>query len=101
MGRFRAFSLAALLSLPLSLACTGYITGDESGAPAGGGGDGTGGPGVGPDGKPFKGPIVSNPAPSSRFVRLNHRQWENTVRDLLRLGESTGLSNAFVAEPLR
>ncbi len=38
---------------------------------------------------------------SSRFVRLNHRQWENTVRDLLRLDAPLGLSSTFVAEPLR
>lgn len=49
--------------------------------------------------EPFEGPIVSDPAPSSRFIRLNHRQWENTVRDLLRLPELSGLSSSFVAEP--
>ena len=32
------------------------------------------------------------PAASSRFVRLNHRQWENTVRDLLKLQQPSGLS---------
>jgi hypothetical protein len=32
---------------------------------------------------------------------LNHQQWENTVRDLLRLPAPLGLSSSFVAEPLR
>ena len=49
----------------------------------------------------FAGPIVSSPSASSRFVRLNHAQWENTVRDALKLSAVTGLSKSFVAEPLR
>jgi hypothetical protein len=49
----------------------------------------------------FRGPIVSQPSASSRFVRLSHRQWENSVRDALRLPSPLGLSSAFVAEPLR
>jgi hypothetical protein len=47
------------------------------------------------------GPILSAPGPSSRFFRLTHQQWENTVRDLLRLTTPAGLSSGFVAEPLR
>ena len=53
------------------------------------------------DSETFQGPIVSTPLAATRFVRLSHRQWENTVRDLLRLPEPLGLSRAFVAEPLR
>ncbi len=49
----------------------------------------------------FAGPIVSLPSKSSRFMRLNHPQWENTVRDALKLTAPLGLSKAFVAEPLR
>jgi Protein of unknown function (DUF1592)/Protein of unknown function (DUF1588)/Protein of unknown function (DUF1595)/Protein of unknown function (DUF1587) len=49
----------------------------------------------------FAGPIVSTPAATTRFTRLNHNQWENTVRDVLQLSAVTGLSKAFVAEPLR
>lgn len=49
----------------------------------------------------FAGPIESAPAATTRFMRLNHKQWENTVRDALKLSAVTGLSNAFVAEPLR
>ncbi len=36
----------------------------------------------------------------SRFPRLSHAQWENTVRDLLHLTESTGLSDAFIDDPI-
>jgi hypothetical protein len=43
--------------------------------------------------------IPSSPGPSSRFLRLNHLQWENTVRDLFRLPQITGLSQNFLAEP--
>ena len=105
----------------LTMACTGAITGgeplggsSEPGAPSapgvpGGpsvpgapGGSGIpGGSGVpGAPGGP-SGPILSAPGASSRFSRLNHKQWENTVRDLLRLSAAAGLSGAFVAEPLR
>ena len=35
----------------------------------------------------------------SRFPRLSHAQWENTVRDLFRLSDVTGLSAAFVDDP--
>jgi hypothetical protein len=38
---------------------------------------------------------------ASRFVRLNHQQWENSVRDVLKLPAPLGLSTSFVAEPLR
>ncbi len=54
-----------------------------------------------PDTSPFTGPIVSQPSSGTRFVRLNHVQYENTVRDVLRLATPLGLSDAFVAEPLR
>jgi hypothetical protein len=39
------------------------------------------------------------PAPSHRFTRLSHPQWENTVRELFRLDEPTGLSSDFIADP--
>jgi hypothetical protein len=32
---------------------------------------------------------------------MNHQQWENSVRDVLKLTTPLGLSSAFVAEPLR
>lgn len=36
----------------------------------------------------------------SRFPRLSHQQWENTVRDLLRLPAAPGLSASFTTDPL-
>lgn len=50
--------------------------------------------------EPFSGPIVSEPSESIRLYRLNHAQYERTVRDLLRLDEDLGISELFVAEPL-
>lgn len=35
------------------------------------------------------------PAPNTRFYRLTHQQWENTVRDLFGLDELTGFSSEF------
>jgi hypothetical protein len=42
---------------------------------------------------------AESPAPSTRFFRLTHMQWENTVRDLFFLPEPTGLSDTFPADP--
>ncbi|WP_437821788.1 DUF1592 domain-containing protein [Sorangium sp. So ce1078] len=36
----------------------------------------------------------------SMFPRLSHAQWENTVRDLLRLDDRPGLSASFTTDPL-
>ncbi len=36
----------------------------------------------------------------SRFPRLSHAQWENTVRDLLHLSDITGLSGNFIDDPI-
>lgn len=49
----------------------------------------------------FMGPVVAKPSATSRFIRVNHDQWENSVKDVLRLPAPLGLSAAFVAEPLR
>ncbi|WP_437767138.1 DUF1592 domain-containing protein [Sorangium sp. So ce281] len=80
-----------LLGAQLSVAallisgCTGAV-----GDPRGGDGDGVipGGP---------AGPEV---AERSMFPRLTHAQWENTVRDLLRLDDRPGLSASFTSDPL-
>jgi hypothetical protein len=77
----------------------GGSTTTGGGTTTGGTGGSTGGAG-GSTGTPT-GPITSRPAPTSRFVRLNHQQWENSVRDVLKLPASLGLSSSFVAEPLR
>ncbi|WP_437594428.1 DUF1592 domain-containing protein [Sorangium sp. So ce1000] len=39
-------------------------------------------------------------AERSMFPRLTHAQWENTVRDLLRLDDRPGLSASFTSDPL-
>jgi hypothetical protein len=41
---------------------------------------------------------VGTPAPAGRFARLTHTQWENSVRDLLRLSETPGLSQTFPSD---
>jgi len=41
---------------------------------------------------------VGTPAPSGRFPRLTHTQWENSVRDLLRLPDAPGLSQTFPSD---
>jgi hypothetical protein len=109
---------AAWLPLVLAVACTGAVTGGlepvdpnnpadprTPGAPTTPGTPGApttpGAPGSpATPGAPL-GPILSAPGPSSRLSRLNHQQWENTVRDLLRLTTPANLSGTFVAEPLR
>lgn len=41
---------------------------------------------------------VGTPAPSGRFARLTHAQWENAVRDLLLLEGTPGLSQTFPSD---
>ncbi|HVR60259.1 MAG TPA: DUF1592 domain-containing protein [Polyangia bacterium] len=95
--RLAVAGLSACLALTAT-ACSGVI-GD---AKTGSGGSGTG-PATKPGDIPLatSGPITSLPADSTRFPRLTHQQWENTVRDLLRLPAVPGLSSMFVAEPLQ
>jgi hypothetical protein len=103
---------SGLLPLLLAVACTGSV------GPGGGGGSGAIDPMTGlpvtppstpggppppplPDDAPTAGPVASRAGASSRFVRLNHRQWENTIRDLLGLPATPGLSKQFVNEGVR
>jgi hypothetical protein len=65
-------------------ACTGYFGDPPGGASA------TNGPS----------PEELGVAEHSRFPRLSHAQWENTVRDLLRLPSTPGLSASFTTDPL-
>ncbi len=37
---------------------------------------------------------------TTRFPRLSHTQWENTVRDLFRLDAPTGYSSIFIGDPI-
>ncbi|MBL9028589.1 MAG: DUF1592 domain-containing protein [Myxococcales bacterium] len=71
-------------------ACTGTIGGDPAGANDGDDGDGC----VGCTDSGIQ--IVG----SSRFPRLSHAQWENTVVDLFSLPSPTGLSSSFAPDPL-
>lgn len=75
-------------------------TGTDPGGVANAGAAGTAQPWMPPNGMPFTGPIEATPGATTRFARLTHAQWERTVRDLLGLTESLGLSNAFIGEPL-
>ncbi len=94
-------------ALSLMLAgCQGQLQGENPGpAQTNPGGAGTGNVSQPDLPRPasgtFAGPIVSSPAKTTRFSRLTHKQWENTVRDVLKLTAVTGLSKSFVAEPLR
>jgi hypothetical protein len=78
--------------------------------PGGGGGTGPGpggapppAPAPVPEEAPVTGTIASQPAASTRFARLSHKQWVATVRDLLRLPPQNTvvgeLAAGFVAEP--
>ena len=59
--------------------------GNTGGLPGGG----PGGDGLVLDGQPIR----------SRFVRLTHEQWEQSVRDLLQLTAVSGLSSGFTGDP--
>lgn len=91
--------------LLLAAGCQGELIGPTEGpVPAGVSGNGSGGSTAQPDlprPQSFAGPIVSNPSASTRFVRLNHAQWENSVKDAIKAAAPLGLSASFVAEPLR
>lgn len=50
---------------------------------------------------PSRGPGVERPAPSTRLARLTPEQWENAVRDLLRLPERTGFSSELPQDALQ
>lgn len=49
---------------------------------------------------PDCGGACDTPAPAARFARLTHLQWENSVRELLRLDGPTGLSDQFTGDTL-
>jgi hypothetical protein len=91
-------------------------TGSSGGGPTGSGGKSNGGAaavggttvappgGNGAGGAPITNPPASGPRPVhleghpiyTRFLRLTNDQWENSVRDILRLSAPTGLSDNFL-----
>lgn len=113
--------LSALCGGVLALACGGTLE-DTAGNPAGtpvvdsngdgvpdtmtdSNGDGIPDTGVDGNGDGVPDPVVDPTAPaegigwSTRVPRLSHRQWENSVRDLLKLPAEPGLANAFTPDP--
>jgi len=90
---------ALVLGLGLSTGCySGIQALDDNGGLSGGEDAGEDeGEGEGDDGL---GPVEEMPAPTTRFFRLTHQQWENTVQDLFYLDEPTGLSSELRADPL-
>lgn len=88
---FRGRPKAALVAflLPLGLGCTGSI-GDN---PEGNGGDGDC---VGCDPET----VAALSIVSTRFPRLTHAEWENTIVDLFQLSAPTGLSSSFAGDTL-
>src|SRR5437868_5958540 len=119
MDWLRALGGLRVVPIVLAISCTGEIGstggnggpgttgggptggGPTGGGPTGGGPTGGGPTGGGPTGGGPMGPLASQPGVTSRLLRLNHAQWENTVKDLLRLPAPLGLASQFVAEPLR
>jgi hypothetical protein len=93
-----------VLGLGVSTGCYGGVHDfgkDDAGLDGGDAGDGEdageeAGDDAGDDGL---GPVDEMPASTTRFFRLTHAQWENTVQDLLQLPEPTGLSSEFRADP--
>jgi hypothetical protein len=119
----RGFAIRAGVSaLALGLgACSGTIEsqpgasagsgdpGRTAGAPGNGGRSASGGAGVGgsgavgpsvggSDSTAYRIPLDGTPI-YSHYVRLTHRQWENSVRDLLKLAAAPGLTGTFTGDP--
>lgn len=106
--------LVPIALLGLAVGCTGSIgrEGERGGSVAGAGGSGGGARagtgnlgGTGGSGAPSGGGVGTGdpdgpdavPA-TTRFARLSHKQWENTVRALLKLPSPTKLSESFTGD---
>ncbi len=94
--------MVAPLLAPLA-ACTASVSGPNEGSgngPNGGPMGNSGGPGIGSGGSTSSGGPgrISMPGTPiyTRFLRLTNSQWENSVRDLLKLSEPTGQSQQFL-----
>lgn len=87
----------ALIAVAVAVTgCVGTI-GDDSGKSGEPGKNPGGGPG--PNGGTVGGPLKDALVESTRFPRLTHTQWENTVRELLKLGAPLGASAMFTTDP--
>jgi hypothetical protein len=101
MGAFRLRPVLSALALSgLVASCNGAF--GEAGGPGAGATTGTAGTsptgGGGTSGTPLG--LVLDGAPiHSRYVRLTHEQWENSVRDLLQLPAAPGMSATFTGDP--
>jgi len=111
--RARPPSLATVLpAIALTFGCySGAPAGDDATATEGGsdsaategGSDSAteGGSDSGTDTSDPTGGVEMQTLPAtSRFPRLSHRQWENTIRDLFYLGQGTGKSGLFIGDPI-
>lgn len=101
-----ATSLALTCGVVATLsACTGGVLGDAPGgsqtAGAGGSMLGTAGTSAGGSGgtSTIDPPGIEGIGWSTRYPRLSHPQWENTVRDLLRLDAPPNLTSTFALDP--
>jgi hypothetical protein len=87
----------AIAGLGTLAGCGSEITTDYGdlapGAPSGNAGPG----------QPLRpgGPDVEPPAPTARAARLTHQQWENTVRDLFRLGPDSSFAGLLRSDPVQ
>jgi Protein of unknown function (DUF1592)/Protein of unknown function (DUF1588)/Protein of unknown function (DUF1595)/Protein of unknown function (DUF1587)/Protein of unknown function (DUF1585) len=90
-----------VLGLTMGSGCYAGIHDHDDGGLDGGDAGEDGGEDAGEDdgGDDGLGPADEMPAATTRFFRLTHAQWENTVQDLLQLPEPTGLSSEFRADP--
>jgi hypothetical protein len=81
--------LTSILAGALLVAC-----GNPSLEPVGNGGTSGGASSGGTAGSDVTAEPIT-PSPRGRVARLSHAQWENSVRDLLRLDDDSGLSSDF------
>jgi hypothetical protein len=89
-------------ALALALACVlpaCYVGVDQTANEAGEGGTADEGMDAGDGDGEGDGDGDETALESTRFARLSHLQWENTVRDLFYLTDHTGFSSLFIGDP--
>ncbi len=106
--RFRPPRSLLGLGLLLALACNGRI--DVSGGPTGAAAASDPSHPTGPGSTSARDPrmagymageqgVSDRPAPTTRFARLSHTQWANTVRDLFSLDAASTIAADFRTDP--